>query len=138
MEIKFRAWDTEYKVMRSWKEVILDKSYGDDYWLDGYYESRAIISFDHEQILMMYTGLKDENGKEIYLGDICINKNGLEDYYYVVEWIYAGFQLVTYKKPSSDICGISHGINQGYMEDSVGLKVVGDIYRNPELIGDIL
>lgn len=81
-----------------------------------------------------FTCLKDKNGKEMYEGDICINEHGLSDYYYVVEWIFAGFQLVTHKKPNSNVRGISHGINQGYMETADFIEVIGNIHDNPSLL----
>lgn len=72
---KFRAWDKDSKVMRSWKDLILTKDDGDDFWLIGYKENACITSFDHEQILMQSTGLlncETEDGKNVegWEGDI--------------------------------------------------------------------
>jgi len=75
---KFRAWDKDSKVMRSWKNLILEKDDGDDFWLIGYEESKNIVSYDHDQILMQSTGLKgymsdsyeDHEEKEVYRGDV--------------------------------------------------------------------
>nr|DAM66153.1 MAG TPA: YopX protein [Caudoviricetes sp.] len=72
---KFRAWDKDSKVMRPWKNLILEKDDGDDFWLIGYEESKNIVSYDHNQILMQSTGLlncETEDGKivEGWEGDI--------------------------------------------------------------------
>lgn len=72
---KFRAWDKDSKVMRPWKNLILEKDDGDDFWLIGYEESKNIVSYDHDQILMQSTGLlncETEDGKivEGWEGDI--------------------------------------------------------------------
>lgn len=75
MEPKFRCWDKDSKVMRSWKDLILTKDDGDDFWLIGYKENTCITSFDHDQTLMQSTGLlncETEDGKNVegWEGDI--------------------------------------------------------------------
>ena len=60
-EIKFRAWDSESKVMRHddyclrFKTALVTGKYGDEF---------------PEMIPLQYTGLKDREGVEIYEGDI--------------------------------------------------------------------
>ena len=53
-----------------------------------------------------------------------------------MERVFAGFQLVTYRKPEAHCRGISDGVNQGYFEDTEGVKIVDNIYDSPELLGD--
>ena len=64
-----------------------------------------------------YTGFKDFEGKEIYEGDIILGYNNP----HVVNFVDGAF-FITYKNSSirlSRICG--------------ALKIIGNIYENPEL-----
>jgi uncharacterized phage protein (TIGR01671 family) len=122
-ELKFKIWDkVDKKMLDSDTTTIVITLGGVSTEYSGRYE------------LIQYTGMNDKNGKEIYEGDICIctEEHRLQNYYYVVEWIFAGFQLVTYRKTGH---GISDGINQGYFEDAEGMEVVGNIYENPDMLG---
>ena len=118
-EIKFRAWDEEDKIMRNWEEVILEKEHGDDYWLEGYKENDVVTSFDHEQILEQYTGMKDKNGKEIYEGDVVIANYDEEEQGAVV-W---------------DSTELEYGIDIGSVQMKMGcfysreLEIIGNIHE---------
>ncbi len=74
--------------------------------------------------VMQYTGLKDKHGKEIYEGDIVTlsyDTNALG----TIEWAeeHGGFS-------------IDWGSEVVYTLDVVGLKIIGNIYENPELLND--
>ena len=65
--IKFRIWDSK-------AEQMYDSDYADTYTLGALRNPRYKV--------MLYTGLKDTKGKEIYDGDIVAYRDDL----YVVQW----------------------------------------------------
>lgn len=126
---KFRAWDKDSKVMRPWKNLILEKDDGDDFWLIGYEESKNIVSYDHDQILMQSTGLKDKNGVEVFQGDIVRCTRGCP---HEVVWLqeYAGMYVGG--MPAWYLSGLSEGYAWSGEEE-----IIGNIYENPELLEEV-
>jgi uncharacterized phage protein (TIGR01671 family) len=139
--IKFRAWDKENKRMKVVSELdfIYAKSermdWGmqgalNDVWLND--EDTNYIPID--TILLQFTGLKDDNGAEIYEGYILsvINPNGEVDKLCVVEWDnHAG--AYAYEPEGGygdfDITSIGWAMSLGFK-----FTVIGNIYENPELL----
>lgn len=128
-EIKFRCWDKENKEM-------LDVEYL--HWDDctREFSIRTTMYTDYfdieDMILMQYVGLKDENGKEVYEGDILEkiytdynDKEFLREKYLVQNNI-CGWELRNLKKPKS----------HRSFQLLKGCKIIGNIYENPELLED--
>jgi uncharacterized phage protein (TIGR01671 family) len=121
-EIKFRAWDSDFKIMTY--DVQKPINVGID---SLYFHHFLQECFD----LMQYTGLKDKNGKEIYEGDIVNHGHNYplvviwdDDYY----WLDGpGFCL----KETGNKNGIRYHGLPGYTSP---IEVLGNIYENPELL----
>ena len=127
MAPKFRAWTEEGKVM--YYDVYPFKG---DTLLLSYDE----IAFDEvpasDFILMQSTGLKDKNGREIFEGDIVKYKYFVSAFTEAVTYNknFAGFGLVDDGGHFSSFGELAEDIFYSYLE------VVGNIYENPELLGE--
>jgi len=130
-DIKFRAWDIEYKRMHDVyaidfveTEILVlipgkPKAIWDD--LEGYE-------------LIQYTGLKDKNGKEIYESD-------------VVRFLWTPYNPRETEPPKRTRTGFITWCDGCFMLDNVSmgtieridswswqLEVIGNIHENPELL----
>ena len=113
-EIKFRAWNE--KTRHFTKDS------------DNAYLSRN----DNDIIVEQYTGLKDENGKEIYEGDI------VKQLVYVLE----GKEHITtwvVRWDKTECCFELHYLSgslfgDSMMSDGDEYEVIGNIHENPELL----
>ncbi|WP_412519736.1 YopX family protein [Staphylococcus simulans] len=123
---KFREFDrerhrTDYQKGMSYGEQ-RDFDMGFTIWFD-HIEDLDLIEKDGtiNRIVMMSTGLKDKNGKEIYESDIVRNSYGE---LYVVEWLDGSFVLTEFYNGGYDHC---------YINNPTEYEVVGNVYENPEL-----
>lgn len=129
-EIKFRAWDIEKKKM--FKVALLG-------WfpLDGRLSGIQLLDstnntydifIDRIQncILMQYTGLKDQNDREIYEADIIKDP---EEHFFSVEWDYhtSGFFL----KSSEDD---EYNMEMNHILNNDNIKIIGNLYENPKAL----
>lgn len=106
-EIKFRCWDN---VENKWRNFSLWDMFN------------YVYKFDNRYILQQYTGVKDKNGEEIYEGDIVSH---LEDDSYLEPLIIE----FNHKLPSK-----GKGTHLGFTIPNGKLKVIGNIYENPNLL----
>lgn len=129
-EIKFRAWDLRDQrdqkrgipqiVPRYGKvlEIHFDTGNVRVAYADG---TTACLQIGEECVLEQYTGLKDENGVEIYEGDILEDGSGEPIEYWVVKFEDGKF------------IGETQGVSEDIYE-LADLAAIGNIHENPELL----
>ena len=128
-EIKFRAWFEMEKKMVTHDRLSIsyDNGEGFTFAFDDWGEKGTL-----NYILMQYTGLKDKYGKEIYEGDIVSEKwqnplaNKAEDDRYLIEFEHGQYRLRDSKKRP----GRDRFLFMQYQR----VEVIGNIYKNPELL----
>ena len=129
---KYRAWDVlaekmidEILMISFVRKEIIGK------FSDG--STSVPLKFEDERngedvILMQSTGLKDKNGKEVFVGDIIKCTRGcLHEVYIEKEYggTYIGGMPAVYLK----------GLREGYAWTEHE-EIIGNIYENPELLED--
>ena len=119
-DIKFRAWD---KKKNDW----FDEDGGDLYIeLNGNinfgWNGEIMDDYTDRIILMQYTGRKDSEGNEIYEGDILQS-----EHYFKYQMVFKGDCWRCESLKHSRLKNRFIGSN---------LKIIGNIYENPELLED--
>lgn len=81
-----------------------------------------------ETVIMQFTGLKDNNGKEVYEGDILkISKETMTNYYITdVRFLQGAFCVRTSWNDFYPMFSLARPGDE--------LEVIGNIYENPELL----
>ncbi|HET3006448.1 TPA: YopX family protein [Streptococcus pneumoniae] len=133
MTPRYRAWiKTEKRMFFS--DDILAIDYENEeivtqqiYFENGLPDDRDIYCYDFDEIeLMQSTGLKDKNGKEVFIGDIVKCTRGcLHEVYLEKEYggTFIGGMPAVYLK----------GFGDGYAWTEYE-EIIGNIYENPELL----
>lgn len=154
-EIKFRAWIPSH--LRMVEVCDLDMKGESISFID--YDGFYIVKWLSDVKLMQYTGVKDKNGKEIYEGDILLSTT--EDGVFLVSIgfgysekdndILGAFKLKIEKQLSlsqyfedfdDKLIKLVNKYNIPIEEENNikcindGWQIIGNIYKNPELIGD--
>lgn len=128
-DIKFRAWDNNYNKMVQpyltgmWKLFVTFDGIVGGYEDNDEYEECAIYS--DRFTLMQFTGITDQNGVEIYEGDIVTNYHGDIQ---VVE--YSGCQWTTKLIKRKTSWWPAQYLHCEYMK----WVVLGNIHENPHLL----
>lgn len=123
MTPKFRAWDEDSQKMNGNVEIYINKD-----------KTIEVRSKDDKTIVMQSTGLKDKNDKEIYEGDIIKYKRYNYGFTYTDTVGYGTVGLIK----NNDKIGLISTFAGMSIEniDLSSVKVVGNIYENPELLGE--
>lgn len=133
MTPRYRAWiKTEKRMFFS--DDILAIDYENEemvtqqiYFENGLPDDRDIYCYNPDEIeLMQSTGLKDKNGKEVFIGDIVKCTRGcLHEVYLEKEYggTFIGGMPAVYLK----------GFGDGYAWTEYE-EIIGNVYENPELL----
>ncbi|EQM28609.1 hypothetical protein N399_07910, partial [Bacillus licheniformis CG-B52] len=81
---------------------------------------------DEEAPVTEYTGLKDKNGREIYEGDVV---KGIRDSHW-----HGGYDIVLGKVEFDEETCSFRVDGGGLLYRIEEIEVIGDVYRNPELL----
>ena len=121
---KFRVWLPDFNQMLRVKALVFEKDktrcvcgYSFDFYLE-----------NENATIMQSTGLKDKNGKEVFVGDIIKCTRGcLHEVYIEKEYggTYIGGMPAVYLKD----------LREGYAWTEHE-EIIGNIYENPELLED--
>ena len=125
---KFRAWMKSPKWMCDVTNISFDSKLV-DICQQGDIERSTEISVEFDEIeLMQSTGLKDKNGKEVFIGDIVKCTRGCSHEVYL-EKEYGGTFIGG--MPAIYLKGLLSGY--AWTEDE---EIIGNVYGNKELLED--
>ena len=125
---KYRAWMKSLKWMCDVTNISFDSKFV-DICQQGDTERYTEMSVEFDEItLMQSTGLKDKNGKEVFVGDIIKCTRGCPHEVYLEKeygGTYFGGMPAVYLKD----------LGEGYAWTEHE-EIIGNVYENPELLED--
>ncbi len=134
-EIKFRIWDIEDKCFLHWKDIWYSVVKVPPNTINNNQDKEIILPYISMAILNnknytvnQFTGIKDDLGKEIYEGDILGNIQ---------------FDEIPIPIGSVEFYGSCFGVTIDcdpkflILDELINIKVIGNIYENPELIKNL-
>lgn len=135
-ELKFRAWNESVREMAIGLDEDMEFDFGQSCSTYGLADA---ISVSHVKV-MQFTGLKDIDGNDIYEGDILSHSTNCKPCNCVIEWSddlgscgccydeceSAGFVGRVLKGSDYTRSKLASGLS--------GMKIIGNIYENPELM----
>lgn len=147
-EIKFRAWDSEEKIM--FEKVYLTPIYCEIY---DFHNGKMIppevehrIGLDREDLyVMQFTGAFDKNDKEIYEGDICkihyYHEKDPPNVIGIVRWIESssGFSICAVINEDKEALTGMYSVyfqSGGDFGDRPAVEIIGNIYEHKNLLNE--
>ena len=124
-ETKYRAWDKRSKKMCEVISIDFEKDWIVARNTDGEIESGRIMYFE----LMQFAGLNDEDNEEIFEGYVLVIRNKEQG------GGYPFFKSIVEFRGGTMFCG-RNPLNN-YDVWIYEIKILGNIYENPELLGEI-
>lgn len=134
-EIKFRYLDTNTKKVFSTLEDVYDDNEWTEYQDFQWFGCQMLINGFSNIEKLLYTGLKDKNGKEIYEGDIVHNLPSKEAVLAPNGW--TGTVVYQSKKRNDGFFDAYFCLKCGkeiYLNIAKNSEVIGNVFSNPELL----
>lgn len=132
--LKYRAWDKEFKEMVVVNALVLDEQVIKVTYKNGNVVKEDMKCYD----IMKSTNLKDKNDKEIFAGDILKvtdQHEGKDSWLEVVSYNEEKAMFVTdevnkhFKVPAAPLYSL-------FDTDLFIVEIVGNIYEQPEMVGE--
>ena len=142
MPLRFRVWSEEEKRFLRYDDIYY-KGCGEDERVDFDLLQMALIIDQHKEswsnfIISQDTGFKDKNGKSIYTGNI-IELTKEESFNHGSRYKQTFVMPVLYR--NGEVLGNMSGVCEGEftacvlsVQDKGSIRIVGNIWQNPELL----